>query len=97
MTTPLIDTDASWSAHPVDSTTHTCCGGIGTHTRDCEWDGPVTTIEQTEPWSWSATVGTCGWPRGDGTAFEGVSYKGEVITRETARRLGEALIAAAEQ
>ena len=21
--------------HPVDSTTRTCCGGIGAHTRDC--------------------------------------------------------------
>lgn len=23
------------TSHPVDSTTRPCCGGIGTHTRDC--------------------------------------------------------------
>lgn len=27
--------DASWSECPVDSTTRACCGGIGTHTREC--------------------------------------------------------------
>jgi hypothetical protein len=50
LTTPLIDT-ASWAAHSVDSTTRACCGAIGTHANHCEWDGPVTTIEQTQPWS----------------------------------------------
>ena len=31
---------------PVDSTTRTCCGGIGRHTRDCTAPADATHVDQ---------------------------------------------------
>ncbi|MGW0158476.1 hypothetical protein ACWDUN_04040 [Mycobacterium sp. NPDC003323] len=43
---------AEVNPHPVDSATRTCCGGIGTHTRDCPSD-PVPPAGA-EPDMWNA-------------------------------------------
>lgn len=44
--TPPTDADQTGDPYPVDSTTRTCCGGIGDHTPDCP---PALRFFDTEP------------------------------------------------